>query len=113
MKCLKRNFKEDFLEFNKHFYADSKESTKTFYEVKSWATVSEVIKQMQKLSTLSHFQWETDWNGSTTLRRNNQMSVRRVSEEQEKRCFEVKLTAIFNRADLCAYQDYRALTKKK
>lgn len=53
MKCLKRNFKEDFLEFNKHFYADSKESTKTFYEVKSWATVSEVIKQMQKLSTFS------------------------------------------------------------
>lgn len=81
MKCLKRNFKEDFLEFTKHFCADSKESTERFYEVKSWATMSKVTKQMEKLST----QWETDRNGSTTFRRDNQMSVFHASEEHEKK----------------------------
>ena len=33
-------------------------------------------------------------------------------KKRRKRCFEVKMTAIFNRADIFAYQDYRALTKK-
>lgn len=33
-------------------------------------------------------------------------------KKSRKMCFEVKTTAIFNRADTFAYQDYRTLAKK-